>query len=165
MSPDQIDEIRVILEESSSEDESDAARDNDLPDSIKVTNLNDFNFMLHNLDSLKIEPRTCEHPPPNLKTDLCNVYHSMVDSVLKCTHEPSVRRFLQAGQSYLGYPQGHPVPEALAFAIYFVTVSSQSKELCQQRLGQRRAVLLPRYKLATEVCLARVNFVNATDMT
>lgn len=100
-----------------------------------------------------------------MKHELCNMYLSVFDSVLKITHEPSIRNYLQHDQPYLGYARGHMAVEALMFAIYFAAVSSQSEESSMHRLGQNRAVLCARYKLATEVCLARNDFINTTDTT
>lgn len=100
-----------------------------------------------------------------MKHDLCNIYLTVVDSVVKTSHEPSIRKLLQHDQPYLDYPRGHPAVEALTFAVYYAAICTQTEESSKQRFGQSREVIRARYKLATEVCLARVEFMNTTDIT
>ena len=72
---------------------------------------------------------------------------------------------MQQGQRYLDYPVGNPAPEALAFAIYFAAVSSQTDDECRANFGESKAVLTGKYKVALEAALSKADLIVTTDVT
>ena len=63
---------------------------------------------------------------------------------------------------------GSPGPrglEALRFAVFYAATTSLTAPECQHKLGEDRATLLARFRCATELALARADFVNTTEMS
>lgn len=90
---------------------------------------------------------------------------SNVEPAVKILHCPSLRRYFIEESGVLDCSPGPKGWEALKFAIYYVTTTSLTPDECLQRLGEEKAVLLPRYRSSTEFALARADFVNTEDMS
>ncbi|KAK8074715.1 Bikaverin cluster transcription factor bik5 [Apiospora hydei] len=72
---------------------------------------------------------------------------------------PSILVMLPAGLPRLTLAQ-----EALAFSIYFASITSLTPEACLTNLGQDRATLLKTYQLAVERALGAADYLTNTDL-
>lgn len=105
-------------------------------------------------------PNVLEAPASHVVL-LWQVFQSNVDPIMKISHAPSVQTIL-LGQ--VGRPSLPRNEQALAFAIYFISVVSLSEEQCQQSLGQPRAQLIDKYRDASEASLSAAGFITTTDI-
>ncbi|KAK8064773.1 hypothetical protein PG994_007411 [Apiospora phragmitis] len=99
------------------------------------------------------------HPATAQILYLLSVFFDRVDPILKILHRPSILVMLPAGLPRLTLAQ-----EALAFSIYFASITSLSPEACQTNLGQDRATLLKTYQLAVERALGAADYLTNTDL-
>ncbi|KAK6860242.1 fungal specific transcription factor domain-containing protein [Apiospora arundinis] len=99
------------------------------------------------------------HPATAQILYLLSVFFDRVDPILKILHRPTILVMLPAGLPRLTLAQ-----EALAFAIYFSSITSLTAEACQTNLGQDRATLLKTYQLAVERALGAADYLTNTDL-
>ena len=100
-----------------------------------------------------------------MPSQLCSIYLRAVDPVFKLIHGPSLSKFMQHGESYLDYSRNHPAPQALAFAVYFAAINSQSDSECRENFGDSKCALVGRYKIALEAALSRADLLITNDIT
>jgi hypothetical protein len=96
---------------------------------------------------------------------LLDVYLVHVDPILKILHRPSLCAYLNDRKNYLGYPREHPVPAALAAAVFYMATSVLSETQCLTFLAEGKQTVLTRYKRDTKTALAQVDFLVTTDLT
>jgi hypothetical protein len=96
---------------------------------------------------------------------LLDVYMTNVHTVMKVLHGPSLRAYLSGESKSLDCSPGPKGLEALLFSIFHAAVTSLSDAECLRRLGEERQVLLRRYRLATELGLAKADFINTTEIS
>jgi hypothetical protein len=84
---------------------------------------------------------------------------------LKILHRPSLCAYLNDRKDYLGYPREHPVPAALAAAVFYMATSVLSETQCLTFLAEGKQTVLTRYKRDTKTALAQVDFLVTTDLT
>lgn len=106
-----------------------------------------------------------EHPTPHQLFIFCDVYLNNVDPVFKILHAPSLRRYLQEGAAELDCSPGARGLEALKFAICYAATISMTEEECRHRIGEDKAALVTRYRIGTEVALAKADLVNTVEMS
>ncbi|KAK8122477.1 hypothetical protein PG984_011147 [Apiospora sp. TS-2023a] len=99
------------------------------------------------------------HPATAQILYLLSVFFDRVDPLLKILHKPSILAMLPAGLPRMTLAQ-----EALAFSIYFSSITSLSQEACQTNLGQDRATLLKTYQSAVERALGAADYLTNTDL-
>ena len=95
----------------------------------------------------------------------CDIYLANVDPVFKILHGPSLRKYLQEDTAELDCSPGRVGLEALKFAIYYAAVTSLDNGECRHRIGEDRTVLLARYRVGTELALAKADFINTVEMS
>ena len=123
-----------------------------------------FNFVLCGPNSFMMSPTALEHPPQHMIDDFYCLYFHNVDPLFKVLHAPSMAKFMLKGNSYLHYSPGDPAIDALSFAIYYAGLSTVDVQACKHRFGEEKTVLLNKYRFAFEVCLAKADFINSTDI-
>lgn len=96
---------------------------------------------------------------------LCEIFLANVDPVYKCLHAPSVRKHLQENKAEMDCSPGLGGLEALRSSIFYAAVTSLADGECKHRLGEGRDVLLTRYRGATEIALAKADFINTVEMS
>ncbi len=104
------------------------------------------------------------HPSPEHIRFLSSTYWTNVDPVIKILHRPTIQAAIE---SYLDSPSNALVAsgtEALFFAIYFSALVSLKPEICLQHLGEERAVVYHRYRLAVETALSRADYLNSPQL-
>ena len=95
----------------------------------------------------------------------CDIYLANVDPIFKILHGPSLRKHLQGNAAELDCSPGRGGLEALRFAIYYAAVTSMDDGECRHRVGENRTVLLARYRVGTELALAKADFINTVEMS
>ncbi|CEL11154.1 hypothetical protein ASPCAL14259 [Aspergillus calidoustus] len=73
---------------------------------------------------------------------LLDVYLVHVDPILKILHRPSLCAYLNDRKNYLGYPREHPVPAALAAAVFYMATSVLSETQCLTFLAEGKQTVL-----------------------
>ena len=84
---------------------------------------------------------------------------------MKILHGPSLRRYFVEKNGALECSPGPKGWKALEFAIYFASITSLTPDECSKRLGEEKDVLLPKFRLSTEIALAKADFINTEDMS
>lgn len=85
--------------------------------------------------------------------------------MFKLVHAPSLSKFMRNSEPYLDYPRNHPAPQALAFAVYFAALNSQSDQECRENFGESKTILVSRYRIALEAALSRADLLITNDIT
>ncbi|TPX17149.1 uncharacterized protein E0L32_003267 [Thyridium curvatum] len=103
-------------------------------------------------------------PSPEHISYLCSTYFTNVDLVLKIIHKPTIvreiERFVKSGRAQFT----STLPECLLFAMYFGAAVSSRNQACLDNLGEPQHVLAERFRLATEIALAKADYLNTTDL-
>ena len=115
----------------------------------------------------RILPNTemLKHPSHSEVKLLYSAFMTNVDPVVKILHGPSLQRYLVERTGEFDCSPGPRGWEALEFAIYYSAITSLTREEYLERLGEERDVLLSRYRLGTEIGLARADFINTGDVS
>lgn len=96
---------------------------------------------------------------------LVDIFLRQVDPILKVLHRPSLCAYLLEGKPYLDYAPEHPVPAALASAVFYMASSSLAEDQCLALLAERKETVLARYNDETMTALARVDFLVTNHLT
>ena len=149
---DEVENIRGILHGDSDED-----NEHDSPVSTpgSPTHHHAFVFDPHHMHSS--EELHALHPSGSVFDEYWRIFEENVDPLTKMLHLPSTHQLIQSAKE-------NPAAcsksnEALLFAIYFSTITSISAEECDTIVGESKSTLLHRYRWATELALARANFL------
>lgn len=118
----------------------------------------------------KITSRLIEQPrffyvSAEIRRKLCNIYLRNIDPVFKILHGPSLKSFLALGKPYLDYQTYHHAPDALAFAVYYVTVCTMDESECHSLLNQDRKTTIAEFRAQTERKLERIFLLSQNDLT
>lgn len=106
-----------------------------------------------------------QYPLPSQISVLLEAYMVNVHTVIKILHGPSLRAYLQGASKRLDCSPGPKGLEALHFAVFHAAATSLTDEECISKLGEERQILLRRYRLATELGLAKADFINTTEIS
>ena len=102
------------------------------------------------------------HPPAEVIYRLWQTFVENVNPLVTMVHVPSLEPALKKAVANLGrVPRGF---EALMFAIYSTAVLSLTDDECNERLGEPRAMMLPRYVAVTKTALSRARFMSSTSI-
>jgi hypothetical protein len=115
-------------------------------------------------NSSSIGSDTLVHPTAEQISFLCSTYFRNVDPVFKPLHRPSTVAAMESFSRSRDSRNIDRATEALFFAIYFAAVTPLSPEACRTHLHEERDVVLNRYRLATEVALARADYLNSSQL-
>ncbi|KAF4178298.1 hypothetical protein CNMCM8694_009230 [Aspergillus lentulus] len=114
-------------------------------------------------ETARRERDTENHPglpsEPVRRRILVDIFLRQVDPVLKILHRPSLCAYLLEGKPYLDYAPGHPVPAALASAVFYMASSTLAEDQCLALLAERKETVLARYSDETKAALAKVDFL------
>ncbi|KAI9672466.1 MAG: hypothetical protein M1817_003232 [Caeruleum heppii] len=161
---DEIHGMREVLNESSDDEDEGSDLTPNSP-SPSLAQAGHSSFVICRPDLLPDVAGPLKHPTRSQVHSLYACYLTNVDPVVKMLHGPSLRRYLVEETGQLDCSPGPRGWEALRFAIYYTATSSLTPEECSQMLGEEQLVLLPYFRLATELALARADFVNTDDMS
>ncbi|RHZ54900.1 uncharacterized protein CDV56_107828 [Aspergillus thermomutatus] len=96
---------------------------------------------------------------------LLEIFLHQVDPIFKILHRPSLCAYLLEGKPYLDYAREHPVPAALASAVFYMASSTLPEDQCLALLAERKEAVLARYKDEAKAALAKVDFLVTTHLT
>lgn len=111
-----------------------------------------------------VMPGALPEPPPRMASQLVDIFFDNVDPVFKVLHKPTVRRFLDHDQPYLGHNANSPPNRALKSAMWFVAICTLRDADCFARFGQTRSDLLHLYKRHCDVTLTQADLIVTTDL-
>lgn len=104
-------------------------------------------------------------PTPHQLYSFCEIYLNNVDPVFKVLHAPSLRRYLQEGAAELECSPGVRGLEALKFAICYAATTSMTEGECRLRIGEDKVALMAKYRVGTELALAKADLLNTVEMS
>jgi hypothetical protein len=105
---------------------------------------------------------------PPTRSQIQSLYESFltnVDPAVKILHGPSLRQYFVEQTGELECSPGPKGWNALEFAIYYASTTSLTPDECLQQLGEEKDMLLLRFRLSTEIALARANFIDTEDIS
>ncbi len=155
--------MREVLNQSS-DDEDDSELTPYLPSS-SLAHSSQSNFVICAPGNLRDTGSALKHPTHLQVYTIYSLFMTNVEPMVKILHGPSLRRYLIEEKEVLDCSPGPKGWNALKFAIYYTTTTSLTPDECLQRLGEEKAVLLPRFRSGTELALARADFVNTEEMS
>jgi hypothetical protein len=156
--------MREVLNQSSDDEEDDSELTLN-PSSLSLAQSGQSSFVICAPDILPDVGSALKHPTRSQVHSLYSSFLENVEPVVKMLHCPSLRRYLVEESGELECSPGPKGWDALKFAIYYTTTTSLTPDECLQRLGEEKAVLLPRFRSSTELALARADFVNTEEMS
>ncbi|KAI9805908.1 MAG: hypothetical protein M1825_000522 [Sarcosagium campestre] len=161
---DEINGLRDVLNESSDDEELER-KQSSRSDSISPTLIDQSSFIFRTPDSYFPESNAIPSPSRSQVRQLCSVYLSNIDPIIKVLHRPSLMKYLNGDTADMACSPGARGLHALRYAIFYAAITSMTPSECQQHLGQEQHVLLPRYQAEIEKGLARADFINTEDMS
>ncbi|KAI0839917.1 hypothetical protein F5Y06DRAFT_303035 [Hypoxylon sp. FL0890] len=156
---EEIDDLRDIVGNLSDDEESVMSNSK----STLTTGLRVLNIGSTRGDSLPAEGGLLSDN--KITAQLCQVYLSQVDPIIKVLHRPSLSKFMLGGQSYLGYEAGHISTTCLSSAVCYSALASMTEEQCQAAFNMNKCALTVEYREACEAELERSELLTTRDVT
>ncbi len=100
-----------------------------------------------------------------LSPRLLQIYTVQVDPILPILQCSALSGLVTQGGWYLEYSPNHPVSQALACAISYMTITTLSSGQCLQEFNAPRDFLLDKHRSLTQLALDRVDYMNTDDLT
>ncbi|KAI8965127.1 hypothetical protein F5Y11DRAFT_313929 [Daldinia sp. FL1419] len=102
---------------------------------------------------------------PIVISQLCEVFLRQVDPIIKILHRPSLSKFMQSGQRYLGYDANHLSTTCLSSAVCFSAVASMTEEQCQKMFNMGKTTVMSQFRAACEAALESSELLTTGDAT
>ncbi|KAL7935999.1 fungal-specific transcription factor domain-containing protein [Trichoderma chlorosporum] len=162
----EIDEMRDILDGSSSEQENDDQDPQDqgsaaTPSSRLSYGSRDFPIFSTSATSQSLQSL---YPSSSDFLTIFDVFQENVDPVVHIFHRPTMRRTVTEVLPLLDGSSLDRMTEVVVFSICYAALTSLSDEDCQKLLREERRVLLSRYRYATEQSLSRARFLESQNL-
>ncbi|KAI1473201.1 uncharacterized protein F4812DRAFT_455015 [Daldinia caldariorum] len=156
---DEVEGLRNIVGDAS--DDEDSVRS--IPNSTFGANLRAIGIGSSSYSSL---PTTNDRlKDPIVTAQLCDIYLHQVDPIIKILHRPSLSKFMQHGQRYLGYDTNHLSTVCLKSAVCYSAAASMTEERCQQLFNIRKSTLIEECRAACEATLESSELLTTNDIT
>jgi hypothetical protein len=163
---DEISGLRYVISSGQSDDEDDEVdSDPEDPGADDMSLLEHSRFAICGPGWLADQVGVSQYPSALQILALLGAYMSNVHTVIKILHGPSLSAYLQGKSKSLDCSPGPKGIEALNFSIFHAAATSLTEEECVVKLGEERQILLRRYRLATELGLAKADFINSTEIS
>ncbi|KAJ4858045.1 fungal specific transcription factor domain-containing protein [Trichoderma breve] len=162
----EIDEMRDILDGSSSEQENDDQEHQDqgseaTPSSRLSHNSRDFPIFSPSATSQSLQSL---YPSSSDLLTIFDVFQENVDPVVHIFHRPTMRKTITEVLPVLDRSSMDRMTEVVVFSICYAALTSLNDADCQKLLGEERRVLLSRYRYATEQSLSRARFLESQNL-
>ncbi|PNP51411.1 hypothetical protein THARTR1_07957 [Trichoderma harzianum] len=162
----EIDEMRDILDGSSSEQENDDQDHQDqgseaTPSSRLSHNSRDFPIFSPSATSQSLQSL---YPSSSDLLTIFDVFQENVDPVVHIFHRPTMRKTITEVLPLLDGSSLDRMTEVVVFSICYAALTSLNDVDCQKMLGEERRVLLSRYRYATEQSLSRARFLESQNL-
>ncbi|KPM46343.1 hypothetical protein AK830_g81 [Neonectria ditissima] len=154
----EIEELRDMLHEPVSEDESCVPSDASMSEVASPLGASTAVMGFRSLSHLLLQ----YHPPLSQSVALLTVFSENVLPLVHIFHMPTTSRMYWDAIGSLDSVNKNT--EALLFAIYYSAVISMEPEQCVSVLGATRASSLDKYRFAVEQALARANLLNTQSI-
>ena len=152
------DSQELLLDDSSSDREDQGIRDATTPAAFSS---DDGSLLLGtpNKASANLRPL---HPQPVQIFKLWQAYLDNCNPILKIFHAPTVQQIISNASGDLeNLPKN---VEVLLFSIYTMAVHSMSESECSAIMGESKAVVSQRFKMATQYALLNASFLKTSDL-
>lgn len=155
--------LRDALEEDQQEDEEPTSP-------ITSTNgthgqvAHDYDLLLCPPNAIYVMPGALSEPSPQVQAVLYGTFIQNIAPMLKIFHVPTLRRFLERGEPYLGQDAMALSNRAVKASLWFAAINTISDEDCKMRFGQARSDLVQQYRRIVDVLLAQADVMNMNDM-
>ncbi|UKZ80181.1 hypothetical protein TrVFT333_007938 [Trichoderma virens FT-333] len=162
----EIDEMRDILDGSSSEQEDDGQDHQDqgsaaTPSSRLSHNSRDFPIFSPSATSQSLQSL---YPSSLDFLTIFDVFQENVDPVVHIFHRPTMRKTVTEVLPLLDGSSLDRMTEVVVFSICYAALTSLSDADCHKLLREERRVLLSRYRYATEQSLSRARFLESQNL-
>ncbi|PTB35026.1 hypothetical protein M441DRAFT_52468 [Trichoderma asperellum CBS 433.97] len=162
----EIDEMRDILDGSSSEQETDDQDHQDqgsaaTPSSRLSHNSRDFPIFSPSATSQSLRSL---YPSSLDFLTIFDVFQENVDPVVHIFHRPTMRKTVTEVLPLLDGSSLDRMTEVVVFSVCYAALTSLSDADCQKLLREERHVLLSRYRYATEQSLSRARFLESQNL-
>ncbi|KAK2768390.1 hypothetical protein FQN54_000245 [Arachnomyces sp. PD_36] len=157
---DEIEEMRYILDPSSSEDEEDSpsAENSKKSHSSCADGHDGFLFSFRSVtNSLRNF-----HPTPTHAFILWDTYKENVAPIVPIFHFPTAEKIYLEALSNLDTISR--TTETMIFSIYYAALTSMTPEQCRTLMGEEPESILNRYRFAMEQSLARAEILNSQSL-
>lgn len=161
--------LRDALEEDGSDEEPSSASPTTAPERTDSTNVSERTSMDHDLlvcppSSVYVMPGALPDPPLQMASELYSIFYNNVDKVFKILHVPTVKRFVNNNDAYMGYPPNSPPSKALKAAMWFGAVTTIRDSECFARFRMSKAELLHLYRRHVDVALTQADLMCTNDI-
>ncbi|RMJ09694.1 hypothetical protein CDV36_010678 [Fusarium kuroshium] len=159
----EVEGIRQALDQPSEDDEEE--EEGDSPESFEPTPpapTAPSGFILGNPYYNEREP--LKHPPPDMMIRLWTIYSRNVDPLVKILHRPTLTKQIQSHTDTSSTYSFSLSTNAVMFSIYFCAAMCLRPEDCQKQLGENKAELTARYRIAAERALAEADYLNTNEL-
>ncbi|KAL7906614.1 fungal-specific transcription factor domain-containing protein [Trichoderma velutinum] len=162
----EIDEMRDILDGSSSEQENDDQEQQDqgstaTPSSRFSHSSRDFPIFSPSATSQSLQSL---YPTSSDLLTIFDVFQENVDPVVHIFHRPTMRKTVTEVLPLLDGSSLDRMTEVVVFSICYAALTSLNDADCQKLLREERRVLLSRYRYATEQSLSRARFLESQNL-
>lgn len=162
---DEISGLRYVISSGQSDDEDDEL-DSDPEDQDDADDVSENSrFAICGPGWFADQVGVSQYPSVIQIAALLEAYMANVHTVFKILHGPSLQAYLQGKSRSLGCSPGPKGLEALHFSVFHAAANSLTEEECIAKLGEERQILLRRYRLATELGLAKADFLNGNEIS
>jgi len=120
--------------------------------------------MLFDQEILPIDITYLQPPPKNTVAMLLRIYQDRVDKLVKVLHwgtvQDAIERSHAAGKSEVQ----SPAMQALAYAIYFISICSITDDEADTMMLGDRGSLIQQYRHATEILISKADLYRNPDL-
>lgn len=96
---------------------------------------------------------------------LFQLYFDNVHPLVMVQHRPTAERFFTSQKSLFSYGAFRfPSLQAVSYANFFAAVVSISDDECLEKLGEKKEILLARYKRGCEQALVKADYLNSMEL-
>ncbi|KAK5123564.1 hypothetical protein LTR85_002602 [Meristemomyces frigidus] len=155
--------LRDALEEDQQEDEEPTSPTTSI-NGANGQNANEYDLLVCPPGTIYVMPGALSEPPPPMQAVLYGTFIQNVAPMFKIFHIPTLRRFLERGEPYLGHDATALPNRAVKASLWFAAINTLSDQECQMRFGQARSDLLQQYRRVVDVLLAQADLMNTNDM-
>lgn len=96
---------------------------------------------------------------------LCQVYIDSIDPIIKILHWPSLSRWMQQGESYMGYPEWHTSVQALRSAVCYSAAVTMTEEQCQDMFKTAKSKLVMVCRTDCEAAISKSGLLSSPDIS
>jgi hypothetical protein len=150
----------LLLNESSSDEEDHLFRNTPTPKAPTAFSSDDGCLLLGTpKNAANLRPL---HPQPVQIFKLWQTYLDNCNPIMRIFHAPTVQQILSNASGDLdNLPKN---VEALLFSIYTMAIHSLSESECNAIMGESKAVVSQRFKMATQYALLNASFLKTSDL-